>query len=232
MAFSMFSRPESVYARVSGSKINSDYELSSLGLTPASNSKPPLGIDEPSSWDTVETEYSSTYPRNVPRAINRRKRFWSDRWRFELGMGRYFRLYDPDDQSSTFRGWRKAVIAAAAVAGFVLAINTVFVIVTLVKFDTDEGVGIIYSGDCGLVKRWDTSLHLLINVLGTALLAASSFTMQCLSSPTRSEVDKAHAKRVSLEIGLASFYNLFYVKWWKAVTWLLLCLSTMPLHLL
>ena len=124
------------------------------------------------------------------------------------------------------------MIAAAAVTGLVLLINISFAVVTIIKFTVNDGVGIIYSGDCGLVKRWDTTLHLMINLLGTALLAASSFTMQCLSSPTRSELNDAHSKRVSLEIGIASFKNLFYMRVWKGVLWALLCFSTLPLHLL
>jgi len=124
------------------------------------------------------------------------------------------------------------VITAAIVTGFVLLINTTFAILASVKFEVYDGVGTLYSGDCGLVKRWNTALHLLINLLGTALLGASSFTMQCLSSPTRSELDGAHAKRVSLEIGIASVKNLFHMRAWKGILWALLCFSTLPLHLL
>ena len=134
--------------------------------------------------------------------------------------------------ASPFRGWRKAVILAAIVTGVVLLINIILAIVAAVKFTTFGGVGVIYTGDCSLVKRWNTALHLTINVLGTALLAASSFTMQCLSSPTRSELNAAHAKRVSLEIGITSVKNLFYMRPWKGVLWALLCFSTLPLHLL
>lgn len=151
-------------------------------------------------------------------------------------FGRYVRLTsstsDSYNSGPVFRGWRKAVILAAAVAGIVLIINGGFAIVASVRYGPEDGVGTLYDGDCGLVKRWDTALHSVINLLGTALLAASSFTMQCLSSPTRGEVDAAHNKRKSLDIGLPSFKNLFHVKAWKGVLWLALCLSTLPLHLL
>lgn len=162
----------------------------------------------------------------------KRAQTWFADWR----LGRYVLLNsdaeDAEDVRSPFRGWRKAVITAAIVTGFVLLINTIFATFAFVKFEVDDGVGIIYSGDCGLVKRWDTALHLLINLLGTALLGASSFTMQCLSSPTRSELNGAHAKRVSLEVGIASVKNLFYMRAWKGILWALLCFSTLPLHLL
>lgn len=123
-------------------------------------------------------------------------------------------------------------MTAVVVTAVVLLLNLISTIVICLKYKSDDGVGTLYEGDCGLVKRWDTSLHLLINVLGTALLAASSYTMQCLSSPTRKEVDAAHKNRHSLEIGLLSVKNLFRMRAWKAVSWVLLCLSTVPLHLL
>lgn len=130
------------------------------------------------------------------------------------------------------RGWRKAMTIAAITTAIVLSSNFAFAVIVYLKYESDAGVGILYEGDCGVVKRWDTALHVLINVLGTALLAASSFTMQCLSSPTRKEIDAAHKERHSLEIGLLSVKNLFRMRTWKAVTWTLLCLSSMPLHLL
>lgn len=131
-----------------------------------------------------------------------------------------------------FRGWRKSVILAATVTGLVLLINVVLAILGAVKSNPGDGVSVIYHGDCGTVKWRNTASHVVINFLGTALLAASSFTMQCLTSPTRSEVDAAHGKRKSLEIGLLSFTNLFHVQSWKRRVWLLLCLSSIPLHLL
>lgn len=147
-----------------------------------------------------------------------------------MQINRYFS--EPESSQHRFRGWRRAVIAAAIVTAVVLCINVIFAIVVSAKYGADDGVGVIYAGDCGLVKRWDTALHLLINVLGTCLLAASSFTMQCLSSPTRSETDAAHAKRKTLDVGIPSFKNLWHLKKWKVCLWWGLAVSTMPLHLL
>jgi len=153
-------------------------------------------------------------------------------WRDKLRLRKYLRLNNPNDERPAFRGWRKAVIAATAMTGVTLLLNVTLAAFAFSKSVVHDGVGMIYRGDCGIVKRWDTALHLLINVLSTALLGASSFTMQCLSSPTRSEIDKAHQQGTSLDIGLTSVRNLFHVKVWKASLWTLLCLSTIPLHLL
>ncbi len=139
-----------------------------------------------------------------------------------------------DDSTTTKRprGWRKGVVAAAVLTGLVLFINLLFLLVGVTRFAPRRGIGTIYTGDCGFVKHWDTILHLLINVLATAVLGASNFAIQCLSSPTRSEIDRAHKKKISLDIGLASIKNIFYVDWKKGVLWWALTLSTLPLHLL
>lgn len=38
-------------------------------------------------------------------------------------------------------------------------------------------------------------MHIIINILSTALLAASNYVMQCLSAPTRPDVNEAHTQR-------------------------------------
>ncbi|KAK5070697.1 hypothetical protein LTR70_010474 [Exophiala xenobiotica] len=138
---------------------------------------------------------------------------------------------EPQTSSNPHRGWRKAVLAAALVTAIVLLINTILAIVAGTRSGAQDGVGTLFEGDCKVVEQWNTALHLVINVLGTCLLSASSFTMQCLSSPTRTETDRAHAKRQPLEIGVPSIKNLRHMHWRKGCLWWALCLSTLPLHL-
>jgi hypothetical protein len=82
----------------------------------------------------------------------------------------------------------------------------------------------------GTVSRADSALHIAINIMGTLLLGASNYTMQCISSPTRGEIDKAHSKGRYLDIGLPSLRNL--EGWRKKILFWLLVGSTMPLHFL
>ncbi|KAH7392189.1 hypothetical protein DE146DRAFT_661877 [Phaeosphaeria sp. MPI-PUGE-AT-0046c] len=56
--------------------------------------------------------------------------------------------------------------------------------------------------------------------------------MQCMTAPTRGEVDRAHAARRWLDIGVPSFRNLRRIGRDRLVLWLLLGLSSLPLHLL
>jgi hypothetical protein len=73
---------------------------------------------------------------------------------------------------------------------------------------------------------------LLINALSTILLSASNYTMQCLSAPTRSEVDDAHSTGKWLDIGVPSVRNLGRIARKRVILWWLLGASSLPLHLL
>lgn len=70
------------------------------------------------------------------------------------------------------------------------------------------------------------------NVLSTLLLGASNYTMQCLASPTREEVDRAHSQNRWLDIGVPSIRNLTRISSHRKVLWWLLVISGVPLHLL
>ncbi|KAI4197238.1 MAG: hypothetical protein LQ350_006069 [Teloschistes chrysophthalmus] len=74
-------------------------------------------------------------------------------------------------------------------------------------------------------------LHLAINILGTALLSASNYCMQCLSAPNRQEVDRAHQRQVALDIGVPSLRNLRHISRKRLLLWILLAISSIPLHL-
>ena len=75
-------------------------------------------------------------------------------------------------------------------------------------------------------------LHFVINVLCTALLSASNYCMQCLSAPTRQDIDKAHAQKKWLDIGIPSVRNLRSITWKHITLWWLLAISSIPLHLM
>lgn len=93
-------------------------------------------------------------------------------------------------------------------------------------------IGTITEGPCSTIRNQGLYIHLAINVLGTSLLAASNYVMQCLSAPTRSEIDVAHHKGDWLDVGIPSVRNLFRIKKKRTFLWLLLALSSIPLHLL
>lgn len=110
--------------------------------------------------------------------------------------------------------WIDGVYMCAKAASVVFVLNLVFIGVSAglaSRFPDNSGFGssaVMYRGGCAVTKRWDTALHLIINVLSTCILAASNYCMQTLVAPTREEVDTHHAMWKWLDIGSASVKNL------------------------
>lgn len=129
-------------------------------------------------------------------------------------------------------GYRSGLLFCAGLAGTVALTNSTITIWACKRFDVVAGFGTIQHGNCNQTKKFSLWLHLAINVLGTALLGASNYTMQCLSSPTRQEIDKAHAKNEWCDIGVPSVRNLRRITWKRIILWWLLAITSFPLHLL
>jgi hypothetical protein len=96
---------------------------------------------------------------------------------------------------SKFRGlrivakpsWEKVLIWTAVLACMILVLNILWMVIATAKYPYESGTRILFQGSCTRTTRIDTGLHIIINILGTALLGASNYVMQCLGSPTRSE---------------------------------------------
>lgn len=130
-----------------------------------------------------------------------------------------------------FHGWRTGALWAAALATLSFLINLV-VVIWLGSNNPGSGLVEVYNGDCGKVQSLDIWVHLAINALSTLLLGGSNYCMQCLCAPTRSDVDRAHAKGKFLDIGVPSVRNLRNVPLYKTLMWWMLGLSSVPLHLM
>ena len=139
----------------------------------------------------------------------------------------------PASQAHRWRdGYHMGLVGCMATAAFVLVLNCCLTVAAKAKHDFDGDYGILQHGDCNKTKQVDLWLHLLINVLSTLLLGASNYTMQCLSAPTREELDNAHMQGRWLDIGVPSIRNLASIAPSRRVLWILLLLSSIPLHLL
>jgi len=134
-----------------------------------------------------------------------------------------------------FSGWRAGLARCTAVAGIVTAINITFLIVAIPRLETSSPgsrEGALFSGDCKRAKRYNIWLHLIINLLASALLAAGNYTQQVLTAPTRNEIDIAHSERKWLDIGVSSLHNLRHISGKRVTAWILLALTSVPIHLL
>ncbi|KAF2626657.1 hypothetical protein BU25DRAFT_411632 [Macroventuria anomochaeta] len=130
---------------------------------------------------------------------------------------------------SQFTGWRFGALHFAAWAAIVFLINMTVTIwgSTIYK----KTAGSLSEGDCGHIKTLNRGIHILINILSTILLSGSNYCMQCLSAPTRADIDKAHAARTWLDVGVPSIRNLKHISRRRLWMWVLLGSSSVPLHL-
>lgn len=136
------------------------------------------------------------------------------------------------------RAWIKGVVLCSWIIATVLTINIFLTIIAVGLAYSKNGehgfsFAALYIGKCSLAKNWTTGLHLVINILSTALLGASNYCMQCLASPSREQVDTAHSKRVWLPIGVPNIWGLLWRERGKRqlLGWILLATS-LPIHLM
>ena len=119
----------------------------------------------------------------------------------------------------------------------VVVITTLFINIGLSVFvgyyhGFNNGIGTLLQGECSKITAYSIGAHLIINVLSTLLLSGSNYCMQCLSAPTRREINNAHEQGITLDIGIPSLHNLGTVGAWKVLMWTLLGISSLSLHLL
>ncbi|KAJ6088467.1 hypothetical protein N7486_009728 [Penicillium sp. IBT 16267x] len=117
---------------------------------------------------------------------------------------------------------------------FILAINITVTVYGRLKYGgpIDAVSTTIYTGSCDKADQYGAAVHFLINLLSTAVLGASSFSMQLLVAPTRAEVDKAHRQQKWFDIGITSFRNLRMVNRLHPFIFIVLGASSAILHLL
>lgn len=129
-------------------------------------------------------------------------------------------------------GYHFGVLCCEGVAAAVLLINLILTVWAISRSEIQNGLGTLQDGNCKRTANLTFWAHLIINILSTLLLGASNYSMQCLSSPTRREIDKAHNKGLWLDIGVPSVRNLRRLSTTRVTFWWLLAISSIPLHLL
>jgi hypothetical protein len=136
------------------------------------------------------------------------------------------------ERQARYSGWRGGFVFAIVGSSLVLLFNIICAIVAAAAGKPQDGIATIYTGNCDVASRWSTGLHLLINILSSALLGASSYCMQRVVAPTCEEIDKAHEKGKWLDVGVLSMRNLPNINKRRLGSWSLLVLISIPLHFL
>ena len=149
----------------------------------------------------------------------------------------WFPSVDPrNEQAKSFRTWRSRrdilLKTICLIAGTVFLINFLATVIMRAKWGTEPDINTLSRGNCSKMSNINTGVHVVINILSTLLLGASNLCMQLLVAPTRSEIDKAHARFKWLNIGVPSIKNLRYIDRHRVRICLLLAFSSIPLHFL
>jgi hypothetical protein len=119
------------------------------------------------------------------------------------------------------------------VSAIVLCVNlSVLLVVQGRNKGFQNGLAVPWTGTAEHMSWYNRAIHVVINALSTILLSASNYTMQVLSSPTRKDIDRAHARREYLDIGFLSTRNLSRMPKRRLFLFLLMAISTIPIHLL
>ena len=129
-------------------------------------------------------------------------------------------------------GWRTSVSWGIAGIIAVLIVNVTILAWLYSESLVTGSTVVVHEGSCAQTTKVSTWCHLAINLLSTLMLGASNFGMQCLSAPTRSEIDTVHRKHSCLDIGLPNLRNLLGICRPRLIIWLLLAMSSVSLHLL
>ena len=80
-------------------------------------------------------------------------------------------------KKQTTENWKRSLYLGALSSVIVLLFNVSFVAWAVSHHDLTDDRGVLYTGGCTKAKRMSTGIHLVINILSTALLCASSYTM-------------------------------------------------------
>ncbi|KAI1476100.1 hypothetical protein F4774DRAFT_394652 [Daldinia eschscholtzii] len=152
-----------------------------------------------------------------------------------------------DDESNSKRIYfsrrGRAILLQILLITIIFVTNLSLTLFTITRYDSQNGVGTIYEGDCDKVKSLDQWSHLLINCLGTGMLSASNYCMQLQAAPTRADIDRAHHAKSHkqdpthqegqwLDIGVPSLRNLQYISRWRRLAWYILAFTSIPIHLI
>ena len=129
-------------------------------------------------------------------------------------------------------GYHFGIRFCAVTTAIVFLINCIVTVWAAMKYKIQGGLGTIQEGSCNQTKHLAMWLHLAINVLSTFLLGCSNYTMQCLSSPTRKDIDKSHLRGFWLDIGIPSIRNLTKIAKPRLLLWIMVATSSIPLHLM
>ncbi|UKZ78442.1 hypothetical protein TrVFT333_006182 [Trichoderma virens FT-333] len=154
----------------------------------------------------------------------------SDRYAKVEILKNYIPELDPKPERSAKRSTMLTIHMMVALLVVLVNCTILFVVLKFYPPNT-RFVGTFMFDNCKLISAINSALHMGLNMISTFFLGAGNFCMQILVAPSRKEIDKAHSKGISLEIGVPSIKNLPHIRRRRRVLWGLLGLMSSLLHL-
>ena len=115
----------------------------------------------------------------------------------------------------------------------ILVVNIALTVWAITSSPPDyRGMGTLSFGNCSTINTINSAVHLALNIASSLFLGAGNYCMQTLVAPSRQEMDRAHSKGVSLDIGVPNVKNLRYINRGRVITWALIGMLATLLHLL
>ncbi|KAF5662420.1 hypothetical protein FHETE_7966 [Fusarium heterosporum] len=144
-------------------------------------------------------------------------------------------ILDYEEKSTTRGAGRPAWLRLATINIALLIVLALILLGVLiygcVRASSLNAAFILYQGPCSTSQKINISVHLLLNVFSTLILASSNFFMQIINAPSRDDLDRAHARSGWVNIGVPSMRNFLYLGPAKFACWFVLACSSIPIHL-
>uniref|UniRef100_L2G008 DUF6536 domain-containing protein n=1 Tax=Colletotrichum fructicola (strain Nara gc5) TaxID=1213859 RepID=L2G008_COLFN len=129
-------------------------------------------------------------------------------------------------------GWRINTLICAILVWLMTVLLWVLLLTSFSKNHDLSDMPPFYAADCHDTRRVMVVVRLLVGALSTLVIVSSYIFMQLLVSPTREDVDRAHAQRRWMDIGCMSVKNLRFISNGRRVLFVLFGLIWIPFHLL
>lgn len=129
---------------------------------------------------------------------------------------------------------RKTMLRIQLIVAVVVATTNICVALwAMTSYPPDSrGVGTLSFGSCSKAGITNSLWHVILNILSSLFLGAGNYCMQIFVAPSRKEMDRAHQRGVSLDIGVPSIKNLRYIDRKRVLLWLATGILATFLHLL
>ena len=117
-------------------------------------------------------------------------------------------------------GWRSGVAINAILVFMILLMALLGLSVALSSTlsptsSRDSGDSVVFAGACRQADQIGWGLSAAVNVFAVIIVAGANYVCQVLGSPTRRELDKAHAWGRWMDLGIPSVRNLVGIAGWR-----------------